>query len=251
MTERVKTGISGFDQLVEGGLPKGSAILFSGSPGTGKTLFGLEFIYKGAIAGEKGLYVTFEETENDILNQAEQFSWDFKELKKKNMAEILAIPARKITPETGNEIIEKCKKEGIKRLVIDSLSTLSVNAPIYTSTKNIAVKDVMADNVVFSPPIIGDFVVKRFIYNFIDDLKQLPETTKILISEISQDGETMSRDTLSEFLCDGVIIVTFESLGGEYSRSLLIRKMRQTKNDEDIHPLEISKKGLIVHTLEE
>ena len=54
---------------------------------------------------------------------------------------------------------------------------------------------------------------------------------------------------ISEFLCDGVVLLNFESLGGEFSRSLLVRKMRHTKNEEDIHPLEISKKGLVVHKL--
>jgi circadian clock protein KaiC len=164
---------------------------------------------------------------------------------------VLDIPPREINRETAQQIIDLCKKEKIKRLVIDSLSTLSINAPIYTQVSDLAVSEVMKDSVFFSPPIIGDLMVKRFIYGFIDDLKELKDTTTLLISEKPPGGDFLTRDTISEFLCDGVIVVTFESLGGEYSRSLIVRKMRQTKNDEDIHPIEISKNGLIVHRIEE
>ncbi|MBI5148916.1 hypothetical protein HZA33_04525, partial [Candidatus Pacearchaeota archaeon] len=62
-------------------------------------------------------------------------------------------------------------------------------------------------------------------------------------------GDYFTRDTLSEFAADGLIIITFEALGGEFSRSLIVRKMRQTKNDEDIHPLEIGKNGIVVHNV--
>lgn len=60
--ERVATGIKGFDNLIEGGFPKGSAILLSGTPATGKTIFALEYLVNGARKfNERGLYVTFEE----------------------------------------------------------------------------------------------------------------------------------------------------------------------------------------------
>ena len=73
------------------------------------------------------------------------------------------------------------------------------------------------------------------------------DCTSILISEASEKGDYLSRDTISEFACDGVILINFESMGGEFSRSLIIRKMRNTRNDEDIHPLEIGKSGLVTH----
>ncbi len=251
MIERCPTGINGFDELVQGGFPKGASVLFAGSPGTGKSIFAMEFVYRGATKfNEKGLYVTLEQTAEEIRAQAEQFGWNFKELEEKGMIEIMAIPSRKIDSKTAGKIIDLCMKKGYQRLVVDSLSTLSINAPIFTQMSDIAVKQIINDNTFFSPPVVGDILVKRFIYGFIDDLKRLSHTTSLLISETPYNTEYMSRDTISEFLCDGVILVTFESMGGEYSRSLLVRKMRQTKNDEDIHPLEISPEGLVVHTIE-
>ncbi|MBI2631786.1 AAA family ATPase [Candidatus Pacearchaeota archaeon] len=247
---RVKTGIPGFDDLVQGGFPLNSSILICGGPGTGKTIFCLQFLVAGAQENkEKSLYVTFEQRAEALREQAKQFGWDLSSLEKQGQLHIISIPLEKITEKTIKDIQQIVKKEGIKRLVIDSLSTLVVNAPIYTTPSELAVKDVMGENIIFSPPIIGDFIVKRFIYSFIEQLRAL-DCTSLLISEASQSGEYISRDTLSEFVCDGVVLITFESLGGEFSRSLIVRKMRSTKNDEDVHPVEISEKGIIVHQIE-
>jgi len=110
-----------------------------------------------------------------------------------------------------------------------------------------SVEDVMGENVTFSPAIIGNYLVQKFLYGFIDQLRDLNECTTLLIGEADQTGQNISRDTLSEFACDGIVLINFESLGGEFSRSLIVRKMRQTKNNEDVHPLEISKNGLVIH----
>ncbi|MHB1309302.1 MAG: ATPase domain-containing protein, partial [Limisphaerales bacterium] len=63
-THKCPTGIKGFDQITEGGLPKNRITLISGSAGSGKTLFGLDFLIKGAIHyNEPGVCISFEETE--------------------------------------------------------------------------------------------------------------------------------------------------------------------------------------------
>jgi circadian clock protein KaiC len=227
-----------------------STILYTGTPGTGKTIFGLQYLLNGCSQfKEKSLFVSFEESREDVIAQSDKFGWDIKGLEKKGLFTMWNIPARDISRKTSTQIIEFCRKNKIQRLVIDSLSTLAVNAPVFTLAEELSVSEVMSDKTFVSPPIVGDVIIKRFVYGFIADLKELKDTTSILISENSTHSEFLSRDTISEFLCDGVIVVTFESLGGAYSRSLLVRKMRQTKNDEDIHPVEIAKNGIIVHDL--
>jgi len=231
--ERIKTGIKGFDNLIEGGFPKGSTTLLSGTPATAKTIFGLEFLINGAEKfNESGLYVSFEEKIEDLENQAAQFNWNIKKLKTSEKLKFISVPASEINKETIKEIITNIKKNNIKRLVIDSLSTLSINTPTVYSDIN----------------QIGEYAVKRFIYSFIDELRSMKDTTSLIISQTASDSE-LSRDDVSEFLCDGIIHVIFESMGGQFSRSLIVRKMRRTKNDEDIHPLEISKNGLVVHSI--
>ena len=81
MKNQVKTGITGFDELVEGGFPKGKCILLSGTPGTGKTIFSLQYIYNGAKRfKEKSLYISFEENKEHLFSQAKKFGWDLEKL---------------------------------------------------------------------------------------------------------------------------------------------------------------------------
>lgn len=247
---RTATGIPGFDELVEGGFPQDSSVLICGGPGCGKTIFCMQYLINGVTQfNENGLYVTFEQRKEDLFKQAKRFGWDLEGLEKKGKLKIIAMPVEEITKDTMKDIQKIVKANNIKRLVVDSLSTLVINAPIYTTPNELAVQDVVGGNIVFSPPIIGDYIVKRFVYGFIESLRDL-NCTSLLISEASQNGEYISRDTLSEFACDGIVLISFESMGGAYSRSLIVRKMRSTKNNEDVHPVEISQKGIIVHKIE-
>ena len=244
---RVATGIKGFDKLVQGGFPEGFVVLVAGTPGTGKTLFGMEFLYNGASQfKEKSMLITFEQSLDDVRHQASCIGMDLVSLEKKGILNLMHIPINELDHNTLEKIKKEVTKLGVKRLVVDSISTLSINAPIYDPVKEIALKDIMNYKAFFSPPIMGDFVVNRFIYSFIDSLRRMDCTT-ILISEASEKGEYISRDTISEFIADGVLSITFESMGGAFARSLIVRKMRGTKNDDDIHPLEISENGLVVH----
>jgi KaiC/GvpD/RAD55 family RecA-like ATPase len=228
--ERIKTGIKGFDALIEGGIPQGSNVMLCGTAGCGKTLFALEFMYNGASKfNEKSLFVTFEEDLEGIYEQARQFNWDFMKYQQRGLLSIINIPPTEITNNTINDILQIAAEKRISRLVIDSLSTLSLYVPNNTGK---------ADH-----NSIG-----RFLHSFIGRLKSTRQVTSLIINQ-SPDEKSLSKDNISEFICDGVIHLVFESMGGEYSRSLLVRKMRRTKNDEDIHPLEISAKGLIVHNI--
>ncbi|NJL43788.1 MAG: hypothetical protein HC945_00465 [Nitrosarchaeum sp.] len=75
-------------------------------------------------------------------------------------------------------------------------------------------------------------------------------TTEV-VEQQGGGGYKYSRFGVEDFLADSITLIQFESMGGEYSRSLIVRKMRRTKNDEDVHPLEISPHGITVHDIEE
>jgi len=247
--ERVPTGIKGFDELIEGGFPKNSSILVCGGPGCGKTIFASEYIFNGAKKfNEKGMYVSFEQNSSSIKNQASQFGFNVPLLEKSGKVKLLSIPANNITRGSIEEIKSIVKKEKIKRLVIDSLSTLIINAPIYTTPSELSVKDVVGGNIVFSPPVIGDYVAKRFIYELIEELRSLDCTT-ILISEAAEKGEYITRDTLSEFACDGVIILNLQETLN--MRRIQIRKLRSTIHPFRAREFELGSKGIEVKKDEE
>ena len=67
MTERVKSGVEGLDEVIEGGFPKGSLILLAGEPGVGKTVFSMQFLVKGVKLSEPGIYVSFAEAKNTLI----------------------------------------------------------------------------------------------------------------------------------------------------------------------------------------
>lgn len=154
-SSRVPTGIPGFDELIQGGFPYKSPILIAGGPGTGKTIFAMQFLINGASKyNDKGLYVSFEQTREEIVEQSKQFGWDIDKLEKDGKIKLMIIDVEEITEKIIEDLKKAIEKEGIKRLVIDSLSTLLINAPIYSSCKSLSVTDVVGDNINFSPPII-------------------------------------------------------------------------------------------------
>jgi KaiC/GvpD/RAD55 family RecA-like ATPase len=93
---------------------------------------------------------------------------------------------------------------------------------------------------------VNEHAIRRFLYQALSSFKELKDVTILYVSQ-KDDGIVSS---LSQYLCDGLLNIEYESMGGEYSRHLVIRKMRQTKHNEDLHPIEISKKGVIVHKIE-
>jgi circadian clock protein KaiC len=230
--KRVKTGIKGFDGLIEGGIPEGSVILVSGTPGTGKTILGMQYLHNGVKDyKENGLYVSFEERKENLYRQAASFGWDIKKLELNGDMVINCISTNALEKSTPDNIVKIIKEKGIKRVVIDSLSTLTMNTPTLTDY----------------PHTLDALTVKRFIYSFIQKLANTDAT--ILLVSHSHDENKLSIDGVSEFICDGIVKINSQNLGGDHSRVMNISKMRSTKNDEDIHPVEIGKNGIVVHRL--
>ena len=79
--QKCPTGIKGFDQITEGGLPKNRITLISGSAGSGKTLFGIDFLIKGALSfNEPGIFMSFEETEAELYKDVASLNLDLQGL---------------------------------------------------------------------------------------------------------------------------------------------------------------------------
>lgn len=130
--QKVATQIEGLDTILHGGFPAGRTTLISGGPGTGKSLLGLEFIYRGAMAEKPGIFLTFEETAETVRQNALTLGWDLASLER---AGKLYVMEGQVDPEvllSGNfnlkglfAIVEgKARAMGAERIVIDALDIL-------------------------------------------------------------------------------------------------------------------------------
>lgn len=247
--ERVKTGIEGFDEIIEGGFPRNSIVLISGSPGTGKTIFSLQYIYNGVTEfNEKGVFVTLGEPVDSLRVAGSRFGMDIAKLEKQKKIALLQLDPR--DRDFMKRVKDTIKKIKAKRLVIDPLSSLTAYAPFLESVREAQEKVLEWGKDVFvMPAVIGEGLTRMFVHSLIDDLRKFKCTT-LLTTEQPEAGEWLSRDTVSEFVCDGVIVLRALTITGEIGRSLIARKMRKTKHDLDVHPLEITGKGLKVLPVE-
>ena len=112
----MKTGIQGFDDIF-GGVQEKSLTIVSGVPGTGKTVFGIQFIAHGALHGEAGVYITVEQKEADLVDYAKGFGHNFK---KKNIS-VVEMPIFTSDTMMITTLEQEIKKIGAKRLVFDSI----------------------------------------------------------------------------------------------------------------------------------
>jgi len=91
---KVATGIEGLDEVLNGGLAKRRATLVSGGTGCGKSILGLEFLYRGALAGDSGIFITFEERAESVRQNALTLGWDLADLEKKRKSVSDGSPSR-------------------------------------------------------------------------------------------------------------------------------------------------------------
>ena len=221
--ERIKSGIPGLDELISGGIPKYSTILLSGTPGSGKTIFSLQFLVNGALKGEKGVYISLEEDVERLKDYMQKlFGWPLEELEKQNKlilvkSDIYEFDRFKRLIETN---VEKIKAQ---RVVIDPITVISL---------------------FFEKPL----EIRRSLIQLDSLLKKL-KCTSILTCEIPEGSRMISSFGIEEFISDGIILLSYVT--GKHPRRIVIRKMRASMHDTEVHPFEIREgKGIIVYHLE-
>ena len=222
--DRVETGIPGLDSLIEGGLIRGSANLLAGTSGSCKTIFGCQFLWNGIKKGENGLYVTLEESPDDILKNMLRFDIDFGNSIKTKKFNIVNINPGDIT-DISTFIFNQVKSINAKRLVLDSLTIAAM------SWKE-------------RPEEFFKFRIK--IFDLIKTLKK-SGVTSLLISEVSKGSDEISRFGFEEFVADGVIYLYYTKKENARFRGVEVLKQRGSKHSNRIVPITITKNGIEVH----
>ncbi len=225
LIEKIKTEISGLDEILDGGIPKGNDVLIAGPAGSGKTIFSLEFLYKGAIKGEKGLYISFEESEKAILRNISEFGMDLPKYLDNNSIRIIKYDPYRF--ENLTELLSmNIKETGATRVVIDSITAINLYIQDAKDIRRtlVEIQSILRDN----------------------------NCTAFLISEMpSENNKMISRFGVEEFVSDGIIILYYTQVSSEYSRSILVWKMRGSTHSRKIHPFKISKEGIVIYPREE
>lgn len=234
MVERVKTGIPGFDDLLNGGIPKRSVVLLSGGPGTGKSILSMQYLWSGLQLGEPGIYVVLEEHPVQVRINMRSFGWDTKQYEQDGKFAIIdaftagvgeaAKRERYVVrdPDSVEELIDvlrsAIKEVNAQRVAIDSVSTLYLTRPSVARGIVLQLKKVLSG--------MG--------------------TTSILVSQVSVTERGFGGPGV-EHAADGIIRLDLNEIDGELVRSLVIWKMRGTSHSLRRHVFDITDKGIVVY----
>jgi circadian clock protein KaiC len=229
---KTPTGIEGFDEITEGGLPRGRTTLLSGGPGSGKTIFALQFLVAGARDfREPGIFVAFEESADRLTANAQAFGWDIAALRRTKKLFFLEAQPRSDLIQSGTfdlggmlaALGAQCKKMRARRIVFDALDIVLALLP------DVATK-------------------RREIYRLHEWLVAHALTGIITAKAGGDDVSSFSREPVSfmQFMVDCAVTLNHRVEFGVSQRNLRIEKFRGSGFDENESPFVIGKTGLDV-----
>jgi KaiC/GvpD/RAD55 family RecA-like ATPase len=231
---RVKSGIKGFDKLLNGGLPNFGTYLITGAAGTGKSLLGIEFLYRGATEfDEPGVFITMDEPPDRLRSHIKQsFGWDLEKLEKEGKLAIVdAISARVSAPSNEKYILRRGEIDSILYKTANIVGELGAKRMVLDSIVSLAYQ---YDSI---------FDLRRDIQRLCYGISQL-NCTFLITTEIPSGSPKLSRFDIEEFVVDGIILLKIEQETDKYVRKLVIRKMRGTTHDMKEHNFNITDKGI-------
>ena len=217
--ERVPTGITSLDKIIEGGLCKGDTIVIAGQPGTGKTTLGLQFLYHGATkCGENGVYASVIESGDKLKRNAQRFGWDLGQLEREGKLELVSLQSTmKAGVSTALEtVLESLHAIRAERLVFDSLSALMT-------------------------AFESNAEARSFLHIMIKFLEGANCTT-LMISEVPW-GKQQLGTNFEEFLGDGLIVLDSSFDNSRVRRRVYIPKMRGTEHRLEGYDYYITREG--------
>ena len=242
MSDRISTGVIGLDDKIQGGLVRGSVNFITGRTGTGKTSFCASFLRAGAMVGERGIYVTTEEREEDIKNDIKSmFDWNFEEFEKNLLIKFLSIK-----PDIPMKLIEG---EEVSKVI--KLYMYELTSRIESAIREFQANRVVVDSLSLVELFIKDEYLRKIaLMQMLDKLRGL-NVTSLLTGTIPEGSEVLSTSGIIEFLSDSVIKLDFVPVAEEFKRTITVRKMRRTDHSVLIHPFEITKLGVRIIEIRE
>lgn len=209
---KLKTGIHNMDRLLGGGVPEKETILVKGEPGAGKTNLGLEFLYRGAEKGQNGLFISFQDSKDEVL-RATTFDWEFEKYVENDTINI-----RKMDPYRYEQVADMLrgmiKENDADRVVIDPITDLD----LYIDSRKDIRKNLLS--------------VKKEIASL--------DSTAMLLAENEEATE------IEEEVADGIIKMDVKRDGGQVKREIYVKKLRGSDFNHSVHNYILNSDGLKV-----
>ena len=223
---RTDVGIDGLDDMILGGVPSRSLLSVIGGAGTGKTTFALQFLNHALESGNKGIYITLEQTRESIFDTATEKGWSFREHAAEDRLAVVAIDPVEMANSLAsirNDLVRLIEEFDADRLVLDSVSLLEM---------------------------MYDHPAKRRseVFGFTRSLKEAGVTT-LLTSEASEDTAYASRHGIVEYLTDAVFVLQYVR-GSDFRETRLaveIQKIRDANHSRETKPYDITDTGISVY----
>ena len=234
---RINTGLNRLNELLSGGLPNNSITLVSGSPGSGKTILCFHYLWEGLKNDENCLYLTSDEKIENILKQAKEIGFDFRPYVEQGKMIFLFLNIDK--PNFHKEMDQEIKTGNYSRVVLDSLTPVS-EVPIWVNSYHEIIPYEKAGTAEKFP--MGSIPATRMHIRRIMNILGKENSTALVTSEIPEGSRGLSRDTISEFLADGIILMDLDTTMDR--RKLTIRKMIATKHTLKPQDITIGQGGI-------
>ena len=228
-SDLLRTGIAGLDDILWGGCPQGNVLLVEGALGTGKTLLGLEFIYRGITeAHEPGIVVTFEVAPRKLIRDAVAFGWDLEGLQQQNQLKLIFTSPQVLSQELRSPdslLLEAAAQMSARRIFIDGISLLGTVSN-HGNDANGGEGN-------------GIDSYRQLLQQLLEGL-QRENLTAFLSHEVTAVPQQAFALEVTELLCDTVIVLRREPNRQGIRRSLEVTKSRGQDYDTGRHTLRIT-----------
>jgi circadian clock protein KaiC len=221
MFERLKSGISGLDDMVATGWLRGSATLVAGPSGAGKTSLGMQFLRAGVDEGEPGLLASFQESPTQLVRMMSSLGWEpQKVLGPGKLDHFYTSPVELQIDTVANEIVRRIENHGVKRVVIDSVTDLEKGS---------------ADPLRY----------RDLLYSLTQLFAAQNVTSMLLVETVNlSPGHVITTSEVS-YMSDNILLLEV-LLGEDLTRTIRILKSRGSEHDGHRHRLRITRSGVAV-----
>ncbi|AXV40978.1 MAG: recombinase RecA [Methanobacterium sp. BAmetb5] len=219
--ETISSGVPELDELLHGGIERGTTTIISGPSGVGKTTVGIQFMKEAAGRGERSVVYTFEESESNLINRCESINIPVKSMINTGMLSVVPVEPLRYSPEEFAQLVRnEVDENGSKIVMIDS-----------TSGYNLSLRG--------EDPVSHLHSLAKYMTH--------TGVTVILINEVENlSGDLKITEIGISYLADNMVFLRYFEQGGELRKAIGVLKKRLSDFEKNIRELQITQYGIRV-----